>query len=441
MNDALSTSSIQIAILGGLLVFATGFLLAPPWKRSLVGTVGAIVRAVYTKAFERPRQALSYPVRWLNFYQAVRRKAGEAIETQERIEKAYLDFRLVVAAQMIFYLPPAMVDEVERLRAETGRRLDELQAGLTASPTALRAGLALLQEKLSDIEDLLEKQGRLLKLIVRMPKSAGYLNHKRQLQLQRKRQKEKQKKEEVRASEEKRLLTTYKARLAKAIQDAAVLGMRGMPVNGNSRFLKLEDAESFWVEEMGRIEIAETQGASAKEIVQAVDRLAEVIAAYGYKAQQVKTTEDEFLELIELHARLETHGKTAFTAQDLEPILVALQVTVPGHWSRGEWEEMEHALLAVESFVRERRPVIRRELFISEHPTGPLAGAAEPPISPSAVTRPLPPLEEVEKRRFGGKWVPVRTESGLIIEVDESLVHLYRPSDAPPDDHKRAGAG
>ncbi|MGH2625395.1 MAG: hypothetical protein ACRDHY_01945 [Anaerolineales bacterium] len=432
----MSTDSIRIGILGGILVFATGFLLAPPWKSVLAGSVASLLRLVYRRVIEPPRYTLSYPARWLNVYQSVRRRAAEALDAQERIEKAYLDFRLVVAAQMIFYLPPAMVDEVERLRGETGRKLEELNAGLSTSPAALRGGIAPLQGKLSDIEDLLEKQARLLKLIVRMPKSAGYLNHKRQLQLQRKRQKERQKKEDERAAEEKRLLETYKARLAKAIQDAAVLSHRGMPVNGNSRFLKADDAERFWVEEMGRIEIAETQGSPAKEIVQAVDRLAEIIAAYGYKAQQVKATEDEFLELIELHARLESHGKTAFTAQELEPVLVALQVTVPGHWSRGEWEEMEHALLAVESFVRERRPVIRRELFISEHPTGPLTDRPEP-ISPSAVTRPLPPLEEVEKRRFAAKWVPVRTESGLVIEVDESLVHLYRPVEDTQDDHKK----
>lgn len=397
----------------------------------------SLFQRFYTHRVAPPLYALSLPGRWLRLYREVRGKARDATEMQERIEKAHVDFRLVVAAQMIFYLPPGMVEDVERLRGETGPRLEPFRTGLRISPAILRAGIAPLQEKLSDIEELLERQTRLLKLLVRMPKSAGYLHHKKQIQLERKRQKEVKRKEGARAAQEWGMLERYKARLGKAIQDATILGQRGLPINGDSRFLKTEDAKNFWIGEMGKIEVAETRGLPAEELVQAVDRLSEIIAAYGYKAQQVKATEDELLELIGLHARLESYGKTTFTANDLEPVLVALQVTVPGHWSRGEWEEMEQALLDIERFVGERRPVIRRGLFLSEHPTGPLARPAGPSISPREVTRPLrPPETEASGSReskFAGKWVPVRTKTGFIIEVDESLVHLYRPGEETPD--------
>lgn len=399
-------------------------------RRVLFGPAASLFQRFYTHRVARPLEALSLPGRWLRLYREVQGKARDATEMQERIEKAYLDFRLVVAARMIFYLPPGMVEEVERLRAETGPRLEPFHTDLRMSPAILWAGIAPLHEKLSDIEELLEKQTRLLKLLVRMPKSAGYLHHKKQIQLERKRQKEVKRKEEERAAQERGMLERYKARLGKAIHDAAILGQRGLPINGDSRFLKTEDARNFWIGEMGKIEVAETRGLPAEELVQAVDRLSEIIAAYGYKAQQVKATEDELLELIGLHARLRPYGKTAFTAQALEPVLVTLQVTVPGHWSRGEWEEMEKGLLDIESFVRERRPVIRRELFLSEHPTRPFARPAGPPISPKAVTKPLRPPEtealESLERKFAGKWIPVRTKTGFVIEVDESLIHLYQ---------------
>lgn len=278
-------------------------------------------------------------------------------EDLERIHDALTGYRLVSSG--LSYKTSKVDDQVWALYRLIITEYPELRKKTFKRPLIFRSR-KWLWDVWKSWQLLVNQQKQLLDLLKKAPGALEYYNKMCVLQEQQKIERQ------IHAERSERIAEARKV-VEAAIRRIDEKSRRGERITEGSRVLKTTDAVNYWDQRLLEILKAEQTGsATTDQILTDIRRLREIINEAPVLARGVSSVEERFAQLMASHDMLVSLGKVVIPQEEVARASVMMQDEIPKYWATGEFDELDHTLQSLNTFIGYYQTKVENELSQAE---------------------------------------------------------------------------